>query len=138
MAAVSVAPVLGVVALAAVLGGCADPKPGSSPATLPTDAAITPPPQPAVSGPRRTDAGATSYLCDGGTAFTVRDEGDFVLLRGLPGGEERLGRDAGGLTPAQTVYSSATLRAEFGLGPDGRDALLHELASATDLRCRRD
>ena len=68
----------------------------------------------------------------------MRDGGDVVLLRGLPGGDERLGRDAGGLTPSQTVYSSATLRAEFGLGPEGRDALLHDLVSMADLRCRRD
>jgi hypothetical protein len=47
------------------------------------------------------------------------------VLEGLRGGAQRLGRDAGGFTPEHTVWSSEGLRAEFGLGVDGRGALLH-------------
>ncbi len=43
-----------------------------------------------------------------------------------PRGRHELLRDAGGLTPAQTVYSSAQLRVEFGLGVQSREAVLHE------------
>ncbi|MGZ5181026.1 MAG: hypothetical protein ACXWC6_05935 [Ramlibacter sp.] len=125
-------------ALAGALGGCAHRvQPTPAPAAA-ADPAPVQPPEEAGTAPPRSDAEAPSYRCDGGVAFTVRDDGDFVLLRGLPRGDERLGRDAGGVTPSQTVYSSATLRAEFGLGSDGRDALLHDLVSAADLHCRRD
>ena len=44
----------------------------------------------------------------------------------MPGsrGNDVLLRDAGGMTPQQTVYSNARMRAEFGLGASGREAIL--------------
>jgi hypothetical protein len=52
-----------------------------------------------------------------------------------PRGRQELLRDAGGLTPQQTVYSNAEWRAEFGLGASGREAVLQTLKPATVLRC---
>ena len=61
-----------------------------------------------------------------------------MRVLGLPRGEVRLGRDAGGLTPRQMVFSGPDLRIEFGLGADGRDALLQVLEPPELLHCRRD
>ena len=52
-------------------------------------------------------------------------------------GSKTLLRDAGGLTPQQTVYSSTELKAEFGLGPEGRRAKLNFVSPPIEVRCVR-
>lgn len=94
--------------LALGLGGCAAPRP---PAASPAAAA------PAAAGAR--------YRCDQAIAFTVRFTDDTAVLDAGPRGSEVLLRDAGGATPQQTVYSNTRMRAEFGLGAGGREAMLH-------------
>jgi len=47
-------------------------------------------------------------------------------------------RDAGGLTPQQTVYSNSHLRAEFGLGASGSEAILRYLAPQLVVNCTKD
>ena len=51
---------------------------------------------------------------------------------------EVLLRDAGGLTPTQTVYSNPRMRAEFGLGAAGNQAVLRYLLQPVVLRCARE
>ena len=51
---------------------------------------------------------------------------------------EMLMRDAGGVTPRQTVYSSTKLKAEFGLDPGGRGAKLNFADPPLEVHCRRD
>ncbi|WP_427914280.1 hypothetical protein ACPWT1_04885 [Ramlibacter sp. MMS24-I3-19] len=47
-------------------------------------------------------------------------------------------RDAGGVTPEQTVWSNDRLRAEFGLPPGDAGAVLHLLQpQASTVRCQR-
>ena len=71
---------------------------------------------PGPAGPR--------YRCEHGIEFTVRFVDDSALLDAGARGYDVLNRDAGGLTPAQTVYSNPRMRAEFGLGASGREAIL--------------
>lgn len=73
------------------------------------------------------------YRCDQALEFRVRFVDDSAIIDG-PRGLEVLLRDAGGLTPQQTVFSNARLRAEFGLGVNASEALLHY---TLDLRCVR-
>jgi hypothetical protein len=80
-------------------------------------------------------AGLTRYRCDQGLEFTVRFINDTALLDSAARGHEVLLRDAGGLTPQQTVYSNSRLRAEFGLGTAGREAILRYLAPALVAHC---
>jgi hypothetical protein len=101
--------------------------PPSPIAAAPTVSTVLPAPEP---------PGRTLYLCDTGQSVVVQDEGDSVLVSGLSRGEERLGRDAGGLTPQQAVFSGPTLRLEFGLGADGRQMLLQSLRPPELLHCR--
>jgi len=69
-------------------------------------------------------AGSARYRCDQGIAFTVRFTDDSAMLDAGERGSEVLLRDAGGATPQQTVYSNTHMRAEFGLGVSGREAML--------------
>jgi hypothetical protein len=125
--------------LAALLlvGACAQQarlkEPAPSPASTPPS---TPDIAPAVEPPVQT--GARLYRCDTGEVLLVHDEGDFVRLSGLSQAEERLGRDAGGLTPQQAVFSGPTLRAEFGVGADGHELVLQSTDPPGLLHCRRD
>lgn len=80
---------------------------------------------------------SSHYRCDHDSDFTVRFADDTATLEAAPRGSEQLLRDAGGLTPQQTVYSNPRLRAEFGLGERGDEALLHYLSPPRDLRCVR-
>jgi len=91
------------------------------------------------SGPpvAQASAAAVVYRCGPADGFEVTFGQDSAVLTG-PRGRQMLLRDAGGLTPEQTVYSNADLRAEFGLGPGGRQALLHTPAPAVVLRCVRN
>ena len=77
-----------------------------------------------------------TYRCEQGEGFQVIFGMDSAVLTG-PRGRQELLRDAGGLTPAQTVYSNAVMRAEFGLGPEGREAVLRTLKPSAVLRCVR-
>jgi len=78
------------------------------------------------------------YRCDQGMAFTVRFADGTATIDAGPRGTETLLRDAGGLTPQQTVYSSTRMRAAFGLGPEGRGAKLNFLAPALEVTCFRE
>ena len=99
-------------------------------------ACAAPPGAPAP--PARAAASAsTHYRCDQGGGFDVVFGNDAAVFTGASGREEQLLRDAGGVTPAQTVYSNSRLRAEFGLGADGRGALLRQTQPPALLRCTR-
>jgi predicted small lipoprotein YifL len=76
-------------------------------------------------GPASAPAAALPhYRCDHEIAFTVRFEGDSALL------------DAG--VAQQTVYSNPRMRAEFGLGPNGTEAILHYAQLPLVAHCLRD
>jgi hypothetical protein len=107
----------------AALCGCALPPIPVSPAAL--DA----------SKPR---ASAARYHCDHGTEFGVRFGEDTAIIDDRGHAAEVLLRDAGGVTPQQTVYSNPRLRAEFGLGAAGREARLHYLPEQRMAQCVRD
>lgn len=83
-------------------------------------------------------AGAPHYRCDNGTEFTVRFGDDSAIVDAGPRGREELPRDAGGATPEQTVYSNTRMRAEFGLGESGREALLRYAQPPQLAHCVRD
>jgi hypothetical protein len=114
-------PVAGVLT-AAVLWGCTAtaPVPSASPAA---------PPGPAASTAR--------YRCEQNIEFTVRFAEDSAMVDAGPRGNEVLLRDAGGTTPLQTVYTNARLRAEFGLGVSGREAILRYPLVPLVARCVR-
>ena len=73
------------------------------------------------------------YRCDGGMEFTVRFADGTAILKGARGDDVLL-RDAGG-QGAQTVYSNPRMRAEFGLGAGGREAVLHYPVAPLATRC---
>ena len=81
-------------------------------------------------------AAGALYRCASGQQFSVRFADDSAALKG-PRADELLLRDAGG-QGAQKVYSNARLRAQFGLGANGREALLHYLGEPLKLRCQQD
>jgi hypothetical protein len=82
------------------------------------------------------DAGPL-YRCEHGIEFRARFIDDTALLEG-PGGRDLLQRDAGGEGPRQTVYSNPRMRAEFGLGASGREAVLRYPLLPLVARCVRD
>lgn len=84
-----------------------------------------------------SSSGSQSFRCEHGINFQVRFVDDSALLDGA-GGSEVLFRDAGGQGPQQTVYSSPRLRAEFGLGAQGREAQLNYPLLPLNARCVRD
>ena len=110
----------------AMLWGCASGRAptGAPPSTSPAPAS------PAASLP--------NYRCEHNIEFSVRFEDDTAVLDVSERGREVLLLDAGGLTPQQTVFSNARLRAEFGLGPSGRDAILRYLSPPLVANCVRD
>ena len=77
------------------------------------------------------------FRCDDDTEFTVNFRDDMAIVDAGTRGSELLLRDAGGITPQQTVYTNPRLRAQFGLGADGSEAVLHYLAPALQVHCRR-
>ena len=81
---------------------------------------------------------AAHYRCDRGVEFSVRFADDSALIDSPERGSELLLRDAGGVTPQQTVYSNQRLRAEFGLGSAGRQAELQYLLDREVAHCQRD
>lgn len=84
-----------------------------------------------------TGSAATRYRCEHGLDFSVRFVDDSALI-GSSRDSDVLFRDAGGQGPAQPVYSNTRMRAEFGLGPGGREALLHYPLLPLMARCARD
>ena len=113
---------LWMIVMSALLAGCA-----------------TPPPSPAL--PSRSKAPpvtlGTSFRCDSGGGFSVVFQDDAAYVTSASGRDVLL-RDAGGLSPAQTVYSNNRFRAEFGLGAGGRDAVLQEHAPSAVRRCSQN
>ena len=86
-------------------------------------------------GPAPTSSNPV-YRCEQGLQFTVRFVNDTAVLKGARGDDVLL-RDAGG-QGAQTVYSNPRLRAEFGAGAGGREAVLQYLQQPLVARCVRD
>ncbi|HEY0887924.1 MAG TPA: hypothetical protein VGE20_21710, partial [Ramlibacter sp.] len=83
-------------------------------------------------------AGLVRYRCDHGIAFTVRHGEDSVTIDAGPRGRHTLLRDAGGVTPQHTVYGNDRLKAEFGLGAAGTEAILRSAEPPLVARCMRE
>ena len=77
------------------------------------------------------------YRCEQGLEFTVRFVDDSALIDSSRG-KSVLYRDAGGQSESQPVYSSAMVRAEFGLGNGGREAVMRYPLLPPVVRCVRD
>ena len=86
------------------------------------------------------------YRCEQGIAFTVKFADNTALLSGArkpsgsssPGDQDLLLRDAGGQGAQQAFYSNPRMRAEFGLGASGREAILRYPLLPLVVRCLRD
>lgn len=78
------------------------------------------------------------YSCEHNLEFTARFIDDTALLDAGRFGSDLLQRDAGGVTPGQSVYSNPRMRAEFGLGAGGREAILRYFLLPLVARCVRD
>lgn len=111
----------------ACLGGCALP---SAPAT---PAVTSPAPQ--ATSKALAQAVGSRYRCDQGISFSVRLSDDSAVLDLGERGREVLLRDAGGATPQQTVFSNNRMRAEFGLGVTGREAMLRYASPPIAAHC---
>ena len=94
----------------------------------------------ACAGPGAPPPGAPPsgelYRCDQALEFRVRFVDDSAVIESRRGLEVLL-RDAGGVTPQQTVFSNARVRAAFGLGANASEALLHYPLESLELRCVR-
>ncbi|WP_348065110.1 hypothetical protein [Polaromonas sp.] len=84
-----------------------------------------------------TGAAVTRYRCEHGVDFSVRFVDDSALIESSRESDV-LFRDAGGQGPSQPVYGNTRMRAEFGLGPGGREAVLHYPQLPLKARCVRD
>ena len=82
-------------------------------------------------------AEAERYRCENDIAFTVKFANDSATVSSNRG-YEVLYRTAGGLSPSQTVFINPRMRAEFGLGTTGREAILRYLLQPVVVRCVRD
>jgi hypothetical protein len=123
---------LGLLGAGALLG-CASAPTGSSPTQAPPAAAAE------TLAPAATpSASLQRYRCDQNFDFTVRFMDDSAVIDAGSRGNDVLLRDAGGVTPQQTVYSSPRVRAEFGLGAGGREAILRYLSPQLVANCVRD
>ena len=86
------------------------------------------------------------YRCEHGIAFTVKFADNTAVLTGArtPSGNSGAGdqdvllRDAGGQGAQQAFYSNPRMRAEFGLGASGREAVLRYPLLPLVARCMRD
>ena len=133
----------GLSTVVAILCGCASsPIPPASPSPAAPAAPAAPvtrstpvaPAAPAASGTQ-----VAHYRCDREIEFTVRFTDDSVVIDSKPPlGNETLLRDAGGVTPQQTVYSNTRMRAEFGLGANGREAIVRVPGPPLVAHCTRD
>ncbi|MES1977666.1 MAG: hypothetical protein V4451_06490 [Pseudomonadota bacterium] len=79
---------------------------------------------------------APFYRCEAGVDFRARFIDNSVALDGSRG-HDVLYRDAGG-TGEQAFYSNPRMKAEFGLGPTGREAILRYLLVPLVVRCVRE
>lgn len=84
----------------------------------------------------RPSSGAR-YRCEHDVAFQVSFVDDTAVLDSATG-SDLLFRDAGGQGAQQTVYSNPRVRAEFGLGASGREAVLRYPLLPLVVRCVRD
>ena len=84
-------------------------------------------------------AEAPLYRCEAGIEFRARFIDDTAVLdgSGAANGYDVLYRDAGG-TGIQTHYRNPRIRAEFGLGSSGREAILRYPLLPLVVRCVRD
>lgn len=80
------------------------------------------------------DAPALHYLCQHGQRFAVRLYEDAALLQGQSA-QQQLAREAS--DGGALGYSDGTLHAVFGLGADGRQALLRYAGIPEAVHCRR-
>lgn len=80
---------------------------------------------------------ATRYRCEHGIDFSVRFVDDSAVIESSKAADV-LFRDAGGQGPSQRVYSSTRMRAEFGLGSGGHEAVLHYPLLPLVARCVQD
>ena len=80
---------------------------------------------------------AERYRCENDIAFTVKFANASATVNSNRGYEVLL-RTAGGLTPTQTVFINPRMRAEFGLGTSGREAILRYLLQPVVVRCARE
>lgn len=130
-------PLMAGVLAGAALWGCTVPVPNPSP-----EASPAPPeaPAPAASPdtPGSLAASTARYRCEHDIEFRVQFANDSAIMDAGPRGTETLLRDAGGATPQQTVYSSARMRVEFGLGVSGREAILRYALPPLVAHCIRD
>jgi len=78
------------------------------------------------------------YRCEYNLEFTVRFIDDTAVLDAGLRGRDVLYRDAGGATPQQSVYSSPRMRAEFGLGASGREAIVRYPLLPLVARCAKE
>ncbi|MES2784084.1 MAG: hypothetical protein V4684_01355 [Pseudomonadota bacterium] len=138
----SLVALLAALAVSVVMAGCATKgqDPASSAPAAPSPA---PPPAPSATPPAATapapaQSTDSTYRCENGVQFSLRVASDGAVIDMGARGSESLLRDAGGITPDQTVYTNARIRAEFGLGPQGRGAALRYIATPVVLRCTRD
>lgn len=83
------------------------------------------------------DAALPHYRCEHGIDFSVKFADDSAVLNGSRG-YDVLYRDAGGQGDKQAVYSNPRMRAEFGLGASGREAILRYPLLPLVARCVRD
>ena len=77
------------------------------------------------------------YRCEHGVEFSVKFVDDSALIDSSRG-YNVLYRDAGGQGEGQSVYSNAMVRAEFGLGASGREAVLRYPLLPLVARCVRE
>jgi hypothetical protein len=82
-------------------------------------------------------AEAPLYRCEHAIEFRVRFIDNTAVLDGS-GGYDVLYRDAGGVGDRQAFYGNPRMRAEFGLGPTGREAILRYPLLPLVARCVRD
>ena len=81
-------------------------------------------------------AEAPLYRCEAGIEFRARFIDDTVVLDGS-GSYDVLYRDAGG-TGQQAFYRNPRMRAEFGLGASGREAIVRYPLLPLVVRCVRE
>ena len=80
------------------------------------------------------------YRRENDFAFTVKFANESAPINSNRGYEVRYrtkGVIDGGLTPTQTVCSDPRMRAEFGLGGTGKEAILRYLLQPVVMRCAK-